>query len=184
VKGCPILSSVEDVNSDQMVFSYPGSSAGQRALGAPPPVLIARVLLGCQGALLLITALALWVGSTAAAMIGPAPFAGSIFSTVNPAVVAVVAASIVIPVVLIVLTFLRRPSPPLAILLIEFLYVVIDFASGFGAGLAPLAIEAEAAALILMAGPVVLAGLIVGSLWVPTSARSFFRLDKAVDNIV
>jgi len=117
-------------------------------------------------------------------MIGPAAFAGSIFSTVNPAVVAVVAASIVIPVVLIGLTFLRRPWLPLTILLIEFLYVVIDFASGFGAGVSPLAIEAEAAALILMAGPVVLAGLIVGSLWVPTSARSFFGLDKAVDNIV
>ena len=183
MKGCPILSSVGDVNSDQMVFSDPGSSVGRRALGAPPPVLITRVLLACRGALLLITALALWVDYTDAAMIGPAAFAGSIFSTVLPAV-AVVAASIVIPVVLIGLTFLRRPWLPLAILLIEFLYVVIDFASGFGAGVSPLAIEAEAAALILMAGPVVLAGLIVGSLWVPTSARSFFRLDKAVDNIV
>ena len=167
-----------------MVFSDLVSSAGRRALSAPPPVLIARVLLGCQGALLLITALALWVGSTAAAMIGPAAFAGSTFSTVNPAAAAIVAASIVVPAVLIALTFLRRPGPPLATLLIEFLYVVLDFASGFGAGVAPLAIEAEATALILMAGPVVLAGLIVGSLWVPTSARSFFRLDKAVDNIV
>jgi hypothetical protein len=167
-----------------MVFNDPASPAGRHALGAPPPVLIARVLLGCQGALLLITALALWVDSTATAMIGPAAFAGSIFTTVNPAVVAIVAASIVIPIALIVLTFLRRPWNPLAILLIEFLYVVIDVASGFGAGVAPLAIEAEAAALILMAGPVVLAGLIVGSLWVPTSARNFFGLAKADDNIV
>jgi hypothetical protein len=45
------------------------------------------------------------------------------------------------------------------------------------------AIEAEAAALILTAGPVVLACVIAGFLWVPASARSFFGLDKAVDNI-
>jgi hypothetical protein len=48
---------------------------------------------------------------------------------------------------------------------------------------APLAIEAEATALILMAGPVALALVIAGFLWVPASACSFFGLDQAVENI-
>jgi hypothetical protein len=125
----------------------------------------------------------LWVGSTTASMIGPEAFAGSTFSRVNPAALAIVAASIVVPAVLMALTFLRRPWPPLAILLIECLFVVIDFASGFGAGIAPLAIEAEAAALLLIAGPVALALVIAVFLWVPASARSFFSLDQAVENI-
>ncbi len=114
-------------------------------------------------------------------MIAPAALAASLYNTVNPGVMAIIAASIVVPVLLIAFTFRRRPWPPLSILLIESLYVAVDIASGFAGGVAPLANGAEGVALFLMAGPVVLAGMIVGFLWVPTASRGFC-LDNAARN--